>query len=668
MERLPKRNSTLFPLAVSNALSSIDGKDNFLMGQQLLPVEYFTKNPRARGLLIMSETGTGKTISAVAIANSFIERSRDAIVFVARSLRANFESNIDKYKDNEKDAAGLDKYEFVSSNASNMLAQLRRIRSNNAIDEVLGEIEHINLEGCVIVVDEAHHLFNGIVSGSKNARALYDIIMAAKDVKIVFLTSSVIINTPFEIVPCFNMLAGFELLPTLYHQFVESFMHQDEKGYTAKNLEYLKARIYGLISYYGSWFKTGGRLNIHESVKRPNMPTRLPIEEVFVPMSSTQYAIYEESRREERLQTSHIKDSKEKMSKPGSESSSTYRIRSRQYQNVGCLTPVIKSSEDKTAPTSASQCFNSSDLETVSPKFAAIMKNVRLHGNDHGVIFSAFVENYGIGWIASLLEKDGYTRYTAKNAFDPGKRYAIFTGDVSILDRTATIRAFNSTANKDAGIIHLILGSPAMTEGIDLKRVTHVHIVEAQWHFSTIEQVIARAVRTHSHDDMPADKQIVKPYVYLSEYPTGSKSEKKEPTSDIHMYYKSIKKKVLNDKFFKALIEASIDCTFHIKNAEPIAKELIKCMMCAPTNQPLFNVNLGKQLNMPNPCIQAAAKTINAIKVMVDNREFYYNANDKGGFDIYRLDDRLGSYVKLSPASPWYSSVFSKVRKLITKT
>ena len=51
-------------------------------------------------------------------------------------------------------------------------------------------------------------------------------------------------------------------------------------------------------------------------------------------------------------------------------------------------------------------------------------------------------------------------------------------------------------------------------EGITLKNVRFVHLMEPYWHPVRTEQVIGRAVRICSHQALPSDKSIYRLSIY----------------------------------------------------------------------------------------------------------------------------------------------------------
>ena len=113
----------------------------------------------------------------------------------------------------------------------------------------------------------------------------------------------------------------------------------------------------------------------------------------------------------------------------------------------------------------------------------------------------------------NLSTDNGFDLQTETN--DSIKKYAILSGDIDPEVRTKLIETFNKPENADGKLISLLLLSGAVAEGIDLKRIRHVHIMEPFWNFARINQVETRAIRYKSHADLPLDRQNVQVYIYL---------------------------------------------------------------------------------------------------------------------------------------------------------
>ena len=222
---IPIENSTDFPLALLNQFKRIkyDEKE-FLRYSQYIVREYII-NSHGRGLLCYWGMGFGKTPLAVSITEYYRinDPGRNIIFLSAKSLANNFKNSLANYmKDvehvglTEVDRIIENHYSFVSSNASNMFKQIQSINKSEEeilYEKKLGDLtsaykkDHA-LENSLVIVDEAHNLFNSISNGSKNALGFYDLVMRTKNIKLIFLTGTPAVNDPFELVACFNMLKG----------------------------------------------------------------------------------------------------------------------------------------------------------------------------------------------------------------------------------------------------------------------------------------------------------------------------------------------------------------------------------------------------------------------------------------------------------------------------
>lgn len=154
------------------------------------------------------------------------------------------------------------------------------------------------------------------------------------------------------------------------------------------------------------------------------------------------------------------------------------------------------------------------------------------------------------------------------------KRFAVWTGDETAIRREEIKTIFNKKNNENGEKIKVIIGSPAIKEGVSLLRVSQVHIIEPTWNWSKIEQIIGRAVRFCSHKDVPKISREVHIFIYIAVSP------KYEETTDEYIYNLAIQKNKLISSFEKVLKEAAIDCKL-FKNANYYPKiddEQIKCI------------------------------------------------------------------------------------------
>ena len=666
-EEFPDRNNTDYPVSVLKYMEKIKHDTHDVLQYHQKIVQQFFIDSKNRGLLIYHGTGMGKTMLAVAISD-VMKQHRQVIILSPKSLQTNFKKEIHKYmklldKKHEDTEKSIDlHYKFVSSNASNVLKQLEN--RNKSKDEIKFEKDleisnNINLEGTLVIIDEAQNFFNAVTNKSGNAMGMYNAIMNAKNIKLVFLSATPIINDPFEISPIFNMLYGGRLLPESLDDFHNLYI--DSEKNSIKNRDKLKNRIFGLLSYTGDWWRTGGILKQGEIIKREHFPDQYPTIIEKVQMSSEQYSAYSIARDAEKMSNSSV-------------ASSSYRMGSRQISNF--LVPEIA----KTKIIDTKKYIKNIDkitdyhferLEIFSPKMKKVYENICKHPG-LSVVYSSFVSGEGLKIFSKILEYYEWEKFDIHQTNIPEKKkYAIMSGEVATDERDDIIARFISKDNINGDNIKLLMISSVGSEGLDLRNVRSVHIIEPYWNYGRIEQIIARAVRYKSHIDYEDEKdKNVQPYIYLSDYPANyvfkptKREPKNEKTTDVYLYDRSIKNKQLIDKMYATMIEASIDCSIHIKTAPKNIQQKIKCLMCNPTHEKMFHPDINIDMKIENPCVELSKSTVNVEEIIYLDKSYYYKKDDNGNILIYEFSDLMGHYVEMNRSNKYYDILIEKISEL----
>jgi superfamily II DNA or RNA helicase len=672
-----ERNNTNYPLYIKNYLNNIKyDKKEILQYHQKLVTKFFIEIKNHRGLLLFHGTGRGKTMVAVSIADVLSDHM-DVVILSSKSLRSNFIKEVDKYSK----LTGSDiknNYSYISSNAGNMMKQMNRIGKNKKeieLEESLRTFNgSVNLDNKMIIVDEAQNLFNGIVSGGENALSFYNSVMKSKNIKLIFLSATPIINDPFEIVPLYNMLHGKSLLPEDYNDFYDLYINK-EKG-TVKNRNSLKNRLYGLTSYMGDWWQSGGVWDSKKTIDRgSDFPKQLPTKLEVIKMSTLQYNEYSSARDKETSTNSNKKTITNNMRKPKSSSSSSYRVASRQISNF-LLPPGVKNkNSDKNMnkknekDLSGINKHHMDNLEIYSPKMKKIYENVN-KSKGLCIVYSSFVNGEGLKIFSMILKHNGWDEYRANRYNKPSdkQKFSFITGNQNINEISEIMKLFNHKRNINGKDIRLILLSSAGAEGFDFKNVMSVHIMEPYWNFGRIEQIIARAVRYKSHDDYKnkSDRKV-QPYIYLSDYPDkfdNKHTKRKELTTDLNMYYKSIKNKLLINRFYSLMIESSLDCSIHIKKSPDDIKQKIKCLECIPTNNKLFHDDYEMDIKLGNNCINQNKTEIVAKEIEYNDIIYYFHKDENNIINIYSYNTELDYYIQINNTHQDYYDIIEHINDI----
>jgi hypothetical protein len=256
---------------------------------------------------------------------------------------------------------------------------------------------------------------------------------------------------------------------------------------------------------------------------------------------------------------------------------------------------------------------NLNNLATYGPKYYNMLKHLIEDSNVCNLMYSNFRTLEGIGIFKLVLDYYGYTQfklvktdgvyeidfshpYYDEHHFTERKFYALYTGTETVEEKEIIRNIYNSNLdaipmnikqqiisfhrnfqkqqgktdeqigqldNKHGDIINLLIISASGAEGIDLKNVRNVHILEPYWHPVRIDQVIGRARRICSHKDLPKEEQDVSVYLYMMVHnPEVRKGQgdKETTTTDEQLYQISKDKKELSNSVLTLLKEVAIDC------------------------------------------------------------------------------------------------------------
>lgn len=379
-------------------------------------------------------------------------------------------------------------------------------------------------------------------------------------------------------------------------------------GLRLKNSDVFKSRILGLISYYTA---------------QEDIPDKIMKEYYKIPMSEYQYKIYEILREKERKteKGSNAAQATGRKKKRSVGTKSTFRVFSRQSSNfvfpedvprpypdpsfvvrvsdynknrrennkklAAMIAAENKADEEgeladdykKRIQEALAKLEENGDiyfrtgpegLDKLSPKMKVMLENVNA---SPGLVFiySNFRSVEGVEIFTKVLSHNGYAPYGVQNNLP---KYAIYSGTEDEARRTELLRVFTDPENKYGKNIKIILATSAGAEGLNLKNIRQVHVMEPYWNQVRIRQVIGRGVRYRSHIALPPEERNVEVFRYFSTLNRDQMLLTREKIStDEHIEEISMKKQGIIDELEQCLKESAVDCMLNA----PFLKGNYKC-------------------------------------------------------------------------------------------
>jgi hypothetical protein len=206
------------------------------------------------------------------------------------------------------------------------------------------------------------------------------------------------------------------------------------------------------------------------------------------------------------------------------------------------------------------EVFSKEGLKMYSPKFLKILENIQntdyegLH-----LVYSQFRTMEGIGILKLVLEANGFAEFKIKKATASGEwtmepvpegqegrpRFVLYTGTEEEKEKEIIRNVYNGSwidvpasittelkkqgheNNRMGEVIKVFMITASGAEGINLKNTRYVHIVEPYWHMVRLQQVIGRARRICSHQELPEEMRTVQVFLYMAVLTDAQKTDEK---------------------------------------------------------------------------------------------------------------------------------------------
>jgi superfamily II DNA or RNA helicase len=493
--------------------------------------------------------------------------------------------------------------EFEKDEYGNTTKKVKRTKTGEIKRKPIKD-EIKNLNNTVIIVDEAHN-----VTGNEVYTSLMKVLSKSYNYRLVLLTATPIYDNSTEIFELANLLnvnnesLQFPIGNMLLKQEISGDSYLTKKRSEYINRSVLKGDIYEITEF--------GKKKLNESLKgkvsylRANTETNPKKFDIGTPlinitgttnivlceMSPYQYKTYINALKtdlgefskydmstaikllesEENISEKEISVSKASSLYKNSSDASTMTYPDHEYGKTGFLN-TFSFNKTRSKYTLNDKKILTTDLINYSSKLYNLLENINKNDRGNVFIYSNYVNYGGTSLLRQLFLNNGFFEFSNKNMPETKhyKSFTVFDESTSLRDRENFKRIFNNEDNKDGKYIRIIIGSPILSEGITLKAVRQVHILEPYWNMSKINQIIGRAVRNYSHHALEPQERTVEIYKYVSVfYKNGDRNL--NSVDDLSKFFIDREKYILSEEKDRSnkIIErqlkiTSFDCSLNL--------------------------------------------------------------------------------------------------------
>ena len=492
----------------------------------------------------------------------------------------------------------------------------------------------------MIIVDEAHKIAEmqldekskkgkkfGLAGGL--GELLLDITKYSKNLRLILLTATPMVDNPKEIIMLLNLLLQNDKKPLLDES--QLFKNDNDNFILTKNGEKILRKVMrGYISYMRS--ETPGifpfRIDPEEKIDLGKLPKKWCNKENQLELISEDNKL----KYVKHLVCSYFGEEQYKIYTDKIESKNNHHNYSTELAQISnivfpndllnkCygedgLKGAFQKKKNKYSYKTAfkkNKFLKYENISNYSCKFKIIFDKIK---NSKGIIFiySQFISG-GVIPLALFLEQNGIKRYTLGNdsqLLDNNDidceplhyhckktksecksdefvqaRYVLLTGEQlkkNPAEEAEFLKKINSTENNDGKIIKIILGSKVTGEGWDFKCIREVHILEPWHNLNQTQQTIGRAIRRCSHQSLDLKYRNVSVYLHTALNPKKSEFANIE-SIDLRMYRLGELKDIKIAKIRQMLKEEAVDCMLNKVNNLYLKKDWSNLKIDIETSQ-----------------------------------------------------------------------------------
>jgi hypothetical protein len=442
---------------------------------------------------------------------------------------------------------------------------------------------------CVFVVDEIHTIALNAKSDDRVYNYLHKVFHTCENIKVMLMSGTPIRDDVSEIAYIMNLLLPMskQIDPATF----ESEYFDPKTGNVRKEIvdEKFRPLIEGKVSYLLPPENEKYRYLMNERTCPENKLREIGVfyDTYCSTLSPKQYesylVAYEQDSKstdtENKRTSGFYSNSRQAMLCVDPDGNYGRRLNAKsviQYINRGRNTAELRtmSADERFA-------FRISNLRDLSCKYATAIELIRRARSERKSVwvFCNLVQSSGINMFVRILkvfEFESFSPTSELTTTSSTDRF-INTSDAKLsdLDRLKMINAFNSPENMHGEMVRVIIGSPALAEGVSLRNVQQVQILTPYWNFTMIEQAIYRCLRYDSYRafETAGESYMCDIYLHMGNY-DDTRIDSIDTNVDVLMYRTSYAKDRKIKQIESVLKTSAFDCALNYKrNVRLSAKE-----------------------------------------------------------------------------------------------
>ncbi len=563
---------------------------------ELTPYQLFVRNFMSNytpynGLLLFHGLGTGKTCSAITIAEEYRKYLKEIGKLKKIYVLSMTSAIVDNFKFQLFDPSHLtlvnNKWKCSSCIGNKFLQEIDPYQSSDMDKETLSKLiqniinQYYVFSGCkkfanfvstkllfnqkdvssvindyfgesMFIIDEVHNIKED--TDKDTFSYILDLITKHTTIKLLMMTATPIFNNCRDFVYLANVLNRNDKRPIIEDA---KTIFDEQDNFLPTGEQVLMQHLHGYISYVKGENPYTFPYRIYPNIKYKHpSETAVAGSEFYklqhlkiypVQLSAYQEQVYLDNvvREDDLLKKSSIASNLLLMTYPDNKT----HIDDVMDVDMKLFTCTYRDSE---------HFFN--NLEQYSAKLFTLQENIK---KSHGIVlvYTRYIKD-GVFPIAIALETIGYNNYSGGNICTNLKKppevgkYVIL--NPTIQKSTSSIITFiNSKTNKNGDQIKVVIITDASSEGVDFKNMRQIHILDPWWNLNQIEQIIGRAVRLRSHKELEFRYRNAEIFMY-----TAILKSKLE-SFDYYLYRGAEKKAINIGKVTRLLKTIAIDCNLN---------------------------------------------------------------------------------------------------------